>query len=297
MLPTEIMLFDDHSSDATFELASSMKERARTLGIDFVVQQNPKNLGYIRNFEQAASACSGEVIFLCDQDDVWMPDKVATLLGYFEADQSLLMAYSDARLVDANGQPMHCSQSEALGVSHSELALLKSGRGFDALLVRNLVTGATAAFRRRLLQLALPFSSLWIHDEWLAVIAAAGDAILFCPRQLIDYRQHDGNQIGLERRRLRDKIGSMFRSRGDFYRRQVRRTENLKERLDARRFAVSDKNMEHLVDRLQHIRYRAELPPSRFARLSPALREWQSGRYHRYSNGLRALMRDLLESV
>ena len=294
-LPDEIVLLDDASSDDTARAVQGFAANIEAAGIGFRLIVNQDNLGYIKNFEKAVHLCREEVIFLCDQDDVWRPDKIEIMLACFEDRPELMLAYSDARIVDPALLSLGFTQSEALDVSREEMQLIKTGRAYEALLVRNLVTGATVAFRRQLLDFANPFPTCWIHDEWLAVVAAAVGQVHFCAEPLIDYRQHGANQIGMRRRDLSEKLRSMFRVRGRFYEIQVERAELLKERLEALGNRIDPSRVARLNDRLEHLRFRARLPSSRIARLAPALNEWRSGRYRQYSNGLRAVVRDLFE--
>jgi glycosyltransferase involved in cell wall biosynthesis len=295
--PHEIVLLDDGSTDATLDTVAAFVPLFEKCGTRLDYRRNQENVGYIKNFEMAVSACSGDIILLCDQDDVWSHDKVATLVGCFAPDtqKNLMLVYSDAEVVDAELQPLGFTQSEALDVTPRELALLRHDRGFEALLPRNLVTGATVAFRRELLGYALPFPSTWIHDEWLAIIAAAVGRIHFCDTPLVKYRQHGSNQIGMRRRYLAERLRSMFRVRGQFYIMQVERAETLKARLETVKPNIDPRKLERLNDRLCHVRFRAALPPSRLARIAPAMVEWRAGRYRAYSNGFRAVIRDLFE--
>jgi glycosyltransferase involved in cell wall biosynthesis len=291
----EIVLVDDASSDDTLLRVRKMVDAFAVKGTSLRVYSNQDNLGYIKNFEKAVLLCKNQIIFLCDQDDVWHSNKIETMLAGFDQRPELLLAYSDARIVDLKLQSMGFNQSEALDVKRDELELIDSGRSYQALLVRNLVTGATVAFRKSLLAFATPFPSCWIHDEWLAIIAASIGDLNFCRTPLIDYRQHESNQIGMRRRDLSEKLRSMFRVRGSFYETQVERAELLQKHLESLGQRVDPEKLNRLSDRLEHLRFRAKLPPSRLARVGPALAEWRSGRYRAYSNGLRAVVRDLFE--
>ena len=293
--PTEVVVIDDASSDDTARLVESFSQRFRDAGVRLQVIVNARNLGYIKNFEKAVLSCHEELIFLCDQDDVWHQDKLESMRACFEDRPSLMLAYSDAQIVDPELKSLGFTQSVALDVGREELQLIKAGRAYEALLVRNLVTGATVAFRRSLLDFAVPFPTCWIHDEWLAIMAAAVGEVHFLSRPLVDYRQHGSNQIGMRRRDLSEKLRSMFRVRGSFYETQVERAELLKSRLEALGSRIELDKLARLNDRLEHLRFRAKLPPSRLARVGPALAEWRSGRYHEYSNGFRAVVRDLFE--
>jgi glycosyltransferase involved in cell wall biosynthesis len=156
----------------------------------FVVRRNDRNVGFFHNFEQclAAVPASAAFVALADQDDVWNPDKLASLLAAFDADTQLV--YSDMRVVRPDGRVLADS-------------FWKSRRNnwtnFPSLLMANTVTGAASMFRRSLLADALPFPPRFghmYHDHWLAALALARGRIGYVARPLYDYVQHGGNVIG-----------------------------------------------------------------------------------------------------
>jgi hypothetical protein len=182
-------------------------------------------------------------------------------------------------------------------MSAEEIKHLKSGHAFDAFIRRNLATGATMAVRQRLLRIALPTPSEWIHDEWLATIAAGlgygtVDAL---EEPLIDYRQHGNNQIGARRFTLREKFERMFIERGTFYDCQLRRAKTLRAKIASLGPVISKENVEMLDEKLVHLSFRASLPTSRLERVAPMLAEIGAGRYARYSAGIRSVVRDIFE--
>ena len=202
----EVVIGDDGSSDATMDILDAFVVRATALGIRVEVLQHPRNLGYVLNFSDALRRCRAEVLFLCDQDDVWYPDRVATFLCRFDADPALLLLHSDARLVDGSGAPLGVNLLDVLCVHPAEVALERSGLALDSMLLRNFVTGATCALRRSLLERSLPIPACWSHDEWLGVIASLEGGLDMLPQSTIDYRQHGGNQIGAQRRSFLQRL-------------------------------------------------------------------------------------------
>ncbi len=109
--------------------------------------------------------------------------------------------------------PMGLTLFEALGVSEHELTAIEGGHGFDVMLRRNLVTGATAVLRRTVAETALPVPDGWIHDEWLAIIAAALWRTDVIRRPLIGYRQHGRNEIGASKLTMRRRIAKLRQPR------------------------------------------------------------------------------------
>ena len=105
-----------------------------------------------------------ELLALCDQDDRWYPEKLATLRARLGDAQ---LVYSDQRLVDARGQVLRDTLWRGRRNNHTDLA---------SLLIANTITGAATLFRREVADLALPFPDtpgLQFHDHWLALVALA----------------------------------------------------------------------------------------------------------------------------
>ncbi|MBD7955799.1 glycosyltransferase [Stenotrophomonas sp. Sa5BUN4] len=202
----EIVLADDASTDATAAILAAFAQRARRQGVSVLLLENQRTLGCVQNFAAALQRATADIILLCDQDDRWHPTRVQDCLGPFAADHSLLLLHADARLVDATGTVMSASLFDTLRIHPAEISLERSALPVDALLLRNVVTGATCALRRELLALAMPMPSAWLHDEWLALIAALHGGLDVQRAASIDYRQHAGNHIGARRETLLQRI-------------------------------------------------------------------------------------------
>lgn len=295
-LPREIVVSDDGSTDDTLAVVrDTLAQCGMTDQIALRVFSNTPPLGVTRNFEQAARACSHELIALCDQDDVWHPGRLARMVAQFESRPDLLLLHTDARLVDGELKPLGSTLFHALEVQPAELAAIASGQGFGVLLRRNLVTGATTMFRKTLLDAALPFAPEWVHDEWLAAIAAAIGRMDVLPEPTIDYRQHGNNQIGARRLTLSEKIAKAFVARGDKHVARLHRADALLKRLLQLGDRVPAAYLEEQRAKVAHQRFRAELPKVRPLRALPILIEAARGRYARFGRGGHAIAQDLLE--
>lgn len=294
--PIEIVLSDDGSRDDSVEVVrATMAECGAAGRIGLTVLRNDPALGVTRNFQQAVAACRGELIALCDQDDVWRVDRLATMGAVFDRRPDLLLLHTDARLVDGDLQALGQTLFEGLEVRADELAGIHAGRAFAVLMHRNLVTGATTVFRRRLLEVALPFPTEWVHDEWLAVLAAATGEMDLLEDCLIDYRQHASNQIGVRRLGLNAKIAKAFAPRGDKYGRRLVRAQVLLDRLASLGDRVPGPLLAAAREKVAHQRFRARLPASRLLRPLPIAIEALRGRYARFDRGWQAIVQDLLE--
>ncbi len=294
-LPDEIVIGDDGSTDATLDILLAFAARARDAGIEVQLRRHPHNLGYVENFSEAMRLATGDILFLCDQDDVWRRDKMARMAARFEDDPSLLLLHSDARLVDANGDSLRCSLFTALQLTMQEKLAIHSGEAFEVVLRRSFVTGATTAFRRELVSQALPVAAGWIHDEWLAAVAAATGRIDFVDEPLIDYRQHDANQIGAGRRTLAMKWMDLLLPRGEMLGGEATRLLHLEEFIRQGGFPRGAERVQQVHQKRRHFERRVaigQLP--RWRRLPAILREARQAWYRRYGTGIRSMLRDLL---
>jgi glycosyltransferase involved in cell wall biosynthesis len=292
--PVEIVLSDDASTDDTVARVVALVEPS---GVRLTVLSNVPALGVTRNFEQAILACTGEIIALSDQDDVWHPDRLERVLGRFAADPGLLLLHGDAVLVDERGEPLRHTLFESLEVSDDEITEIEQGRAFAALLRRNLVTGATAVFRRALVDAAVPFPAAWVHDEWLAVIAATIGRVGVTRERLVDYRQHGANEIGAQKRSLTGKVRRLLEPRTERNARLEARAAALVARLESWGSAVRPEMMESARAKLRHEIVRNSLPRNRVFRVGRVVNEARAGGYALYGRGTQDVARDLLQSA
>jgi len=289
--PDEYVLSDDASTDGTWERLQAFAAAAMTAGRRVVLHRNPSALGYVRHFEQALQRATAEVVFPCDQDDVWHADKLARMAAEFARRPGLQVLHADARLVDAEGRDLGRSLFDVLGVTPAERVAMHAGRGFDVLLRRNIVTGAAMALRRGVVAMAQPFPAEWAHDEWMAMLAAMHGDVDTLDGAVIDYRQHGGNQIGVRERGTLAKTFGIDGARPQFMARMAARLQVLADRADAAGNPVVAASVR---ERLAHARVRASLPPGFPARVPRVWREWRTGRYGRFGSGWRSALVDAL---
>lgn len=301
--PHELVVGDDASRDDTLRIVQEVLEKHRARGgapIDLVLlTRDPavraEPFGVAGNFARALEAATGDVVLLSDQDDRWAPDRVERSLAGLAQHPDATLLHGDARLVDGAGAPLGVTLFEALGVAPAEFAAIDAGRGFDAMLRRNLVTGATTALRRELVARALPIPDGWIHDEWLAVVAGATGRTVVLREALIDYRQHGANQIGARKLDWGTRVARLREPRTARNERLVRRARSLAARIG--HLDVAPEHREAAREKLAHEEVRSTLPASRIRRLGPVLREWRTGRYTRYGLGAADALRDLVQPV
>jgi glycosyltransferase involved in cell wall biosynthesis len=292
-LPDELVICDDRSSDDTLAIARAFGRRAP---FEVRILEQDANVGSTKNFETAIRACRGDLIALCDQDDVWHPQKLArsehALLSAPGAD----VVFSDATIVDERLRPCGGTLWEGLGFDSARRARINSGAAFELLFAANVVTGATMLFRAGVLGYVLPIPTTVVHDGWIALLVSAISSITIVDEPLMDYRQHAANQIGvrrphvgqrlLEARRLGQRTASA---------RVLEWCELVQARLERLGIDASRPDVAALVrERCDHMRVRAGLSTSRTRRIVPIARELIGGRYSRFSAGLRSAAVDLV---
>lgn len=194
---------------------AALSRIAEVIGDDarFSVSPAGRRLDPYRNFERALRLTPehASLIALCDQDDRWYPDKLATLRAAL-GDASLV--YSDLRLVAGDGRVVRESLWEGRRNEWRNLA---------SVLVANTVPGAAMLFRRNVLATALPFPEIpgfHYHDHWLALAALATGEIRYVDRPLYDYVQHGAAVMGDAARppsRVRRLTGGSRGLRGAYF--------------------------------------------------------------------------------
>ncbi len=289
----EVIVCDDGSTDTTVgivrEVAASVRGQTRV-----IIAATDRVGGVSPNFARALAACSGDVIALSDQDDVWHPHRIETALAALGRTDEVALAFSDARLIDADGAALGANLHAGLHLRSAERLALAQGKAFRVLIRRNVVTGATTMVTRALVDRAAPFPAEWVHDEWLAIIAAVSGRMVLIPDQLIDYRLHGGNQIGVEDPSLAGGVRRMLSPRADRLVLLSERTRVLEARLlelgvDPEIVALAHRKAEFECAR-------AAYPKSRITRVPAVVGQWARGRYGPLSSqGVLDVARDLLQ--
>jgi len=290
--PAEIIISDDGSTDETLEIVRNFQSTMAQSATPVRVFHREEALGPARNFWAALEEVNHELVALADQDDVWREDKLEVLGTHFADNPDVLLAHSDALLVGEQGATLG-SLLHSLRATRGELRALATGRGLDALVKRNLVTGATVMLRAELIKRASPLPPGWMHDEWLALVAAAGGGLAFEPERLIAYRQHSSNQIGAQRITVSGAVARLRENQASFTARQAGRVEALAGLVHSSPPWLGKEAKAKLLEKIDHDQWRVALPPERLRRVVPVLRRLRQGNYHRFSRGFYDALRDV----
>lgn len=177
----EVVIVDDGSKDGAPEVILSVGDpRIRMI-------EHESNLGVVATFEDALRAAKGDLLFLCDNDDLWASDKVQMFLDAFEAHPQANIVISQVSFIDGEGRPIQ-----------SELYQNRKGfhAGFWSNVLRNHFQGSAMALRRSLLAQTLPFPRdvEFLHDCWIGTRNAwLGGSVVYLEKDLLLYRRHGRN--------------------------------------------------------------------------------------------------------
>ena len=194
LLPDELVISDDGSTDKTVD---QLEKFARTAPFDVRILRNATNLGYSNNFRQAVGQCSGDLIALSDQDDLWYPHKLARLAKVFRENPSVEGVFSNGDLVDGSSNPIGRTLWDSFRFGDAAQAEFRAGGSVDALLRRNVVTGMAFAFRSSIRGFMASRPQTWMHDNWLAILLALRSSLFALPECLVGYRIHASQQVGI----------------------------------------------------------------------------------------------------
>jgi len=173
----EVIISDDHSTDNTINVINSLNDPR------IKIYKNTKESGYTKNFENALEKVKGDIIFISDQDDLWMKNKVKITL---EILKTYDFVANNAEIVDENLNLIHASVFQCRNVK----------QGFLTNFIKIKYLGCCLAFKKQILQKALPFPNnqeLSEHDAWLPLISEIFFKVYLIEQPLMKYRRHGEN--------------------------------------------------------------------------------------------------------
>jgi glycosyltransferase involved in cell wall biosynthesis len=197
-LPSELVVTDDASTDKTVAIAQQF---AKVAPFPVHIHRADKRAGYRANFMRAAGLCSHDVIAFCDQDDIWLPRKLALCIEPFR-DPAVLLVHHNAEVVTDAGKRLGSLNHFASVPMAPPLSLCPIRRKGTPL-------GFTEVFHRSLLQLSKlreisldhnNLSKSMAHDQWVFFVASVFGNIVYIDEALAYYRQHGANRFGWDGR-------------------------------------------------------------------------------------------------
>lgn len=190
----EIIINDDCSKDNTLLVAKNLQNEDSRIKIF----KNENNLGFNKNFEKSLEYCTGDVIALSDQDDIWELNKIEIQFNLLTQTDSSLV-YCNSQLIDIDGNDLNKNLFSQLHVNpitgDTQLGLI-----FD-----NCVSGNTMMFKKSILKMIYPIPEMIFFDRWIAFVATYDSSIAVIKEPLVYYRQHGENVTDVLRTRKKKK--------------------------------------------------------------------------------------------
>ncbi len=216
-------------------------------------------------------------------------------VGVVDSDPHGDVVFQDAEIVDANLRTLGYRLWQYINFTRRDQKRLRNKHALDVLLKRNVVSGATMAFRAKLRDAVLPIPPGWLHDGWIALVRSTFSRLMGIPEQLIRYRQHQDNWIDAGGKRLFDRL-VLAREEGP----QPAVTE-IQRLLIAREYLSNYRPASHqaevsqqLDNKVHHLQARVSPSERKWSRWPIILKKLATGRYQRYSRGFSSFARDLL---
>lgn len=170
----EIIISDDNSTDSTVSIIKQLNDNR------IKIYKGPE-LGVKQNFANAIKYCTGDYIFLADQDDVWVNEKVNTIIGYFEKEN-----------VDVIQHDCYIVNSELEEIHSSYFKFRKCKNGIIKNIIKGSYLGCCMVFKKELKKEILPIpNNIDMHDQWIGLIGEIKGKVLFVNEKLIKYRRHE----------------------------------------------------------------------------------------------------------
>lgn len=292
-LPDEIVVFDDGSSDGTADILEEYRNKFPEL---FEVHYNDNTLGVVKNFERCIRACNGDLIVLCDQDDVWREDKLERQSLAFRRYNPVL-TFHNSTVTDEHLNPISDLWTE---IGYTPNRVCEPKTALVELLQRNMVQGATICFHARLVPKVTPIPPNWSHDYYIALIAALLGELYDIDSELLSYRQHEDQVMGA-RTHIWKKLVSGSQTGASEYIAESKKWKTVNDVLnsfDDRELTVDRNEARRLFQRrIDFEQSRATIRNSGITireRLDVIKKNIQSGRYSVYANGYQSVFKDLM---
>ena len=294
--PDEIVIGDDSGDDGCFRIIESVR---KDFSGELRYIRNVSRQGFLRNFINLANQASGDVIFFCDQDDIWLTEKIAALSEVLEQDPAAQIAVCNSEMMDVNGKSFHETLLDGIPNFREIIPQINAGKAFFPLINQSIqLSGHNMAIRKDFVRiLNLIPEHYTVHDLWMQHTGALLGVLRYVDRPLTRFRIHAGNTSTPRLKKVRNSLLHRFQEisssshdiflmagwmqdLAEFMERECPDTENRRTMLD---YAAYFAHRVHLLSKNRLLR-----PP--ILMVHP---RWVCN-YLRYGVGIRSLLRDLI---
>lgn len=190
----KLIVIDDCSKDKTTDILRSF-QKASKHSVEISVNSNSVGCGK-ENFFALARKSTGDYIAFCDQDDVWLPNKLETCMQAMrnaekESTSLPILVYSDLKVVD--------NDLNLISPSFFSYSNYRKNPQLQHLICQNQITGCTILANKALNQLCIQakkYNQILMHDSWYGITAMTFGKVIYINKSLILYRQHGNNSVG-----------------------------------------------------------------------------------------------------
>lgn len=289
-LPDELVVCDDGSTDQTTEILENFKDVAPFPVRIFI---NEQRLQFWKNFEKAISLCQEDLIAFSDQDDFWLPEKLKVIAQVFLEYPAAGYVFHDAFIVDEGMNLLGFSLWDNSHFAFNSTKHFYPGE-FTSYCLCQPILGATLTMSAKLRDYVLPIPNYWAHDTWIPFAGSLIMEVIALPKKLIKYRQHSNQCCGVainywDRYRRAKKAGSSC------FKNQIPHWKEALTRLSSdKRLGIDQNILNQISDKIEHLEIRGRMNGSIIKRIPVIVKEIINKRYHKYSNGWKSVIRDLL---
>jgi glycosyltransferase involved in cell wall biosynthesis len=209
--PDEVNIYDDCSTDSTFSIISEFIKKHNLS--NWHIKINKYNKGWRLNFYDALSECDGDYIFFCDQDDIWYPNKISTMIDAMNNNPEILVLNGLYDIINQKNEIVRNFRLTGITQNVSDYSIHRldlydniinfQNRIGAAMLIRKIIKGQLLFFER---------NNLFAHDLWAINISSLMGGCYWINFPAIHYRIHDGNssvKLNIEKRNKEERIKNM----------------------------------------------------------------------------------------
>lgn len=296
--PDEVIVIDDASEDGTVILLDQIKSRA-PFNVKIIAAH--KNRGVLKAFHIATSHCSGDIVFFCDQDDVWEPRKIERVAAVFEGATDVGLVFSNASQIDVSGSLLPQSLWAVIGFDDRRLSSFRRCPMGEMLKGGNFIYGMASAFRASAIKDLPPISNTAAkitHDTWFAYhVLGTGWRGVALDELLVRYRRHENQVTKMASKDVKSEArATRWQSRNRAILDEIISLEKVERSISS----CSTENTSSEVDAscrlLSHkIRFLKNRLAIRYSqKIMDLFRQKAFYGYYRYASGFRSIFRDIV---
>ena len=297
--PSEIVICDDGSSDETIDI---LKEYRTNYSNIVNIHLNEQNIGTTKNFEKCIRSCSGDMIALSDQDDVWKKTKIQRQIDAMQ-ETGASLAFHNTTIANEDLNKISDYWSS---ISYTPGLVEDVELSVRDLLRRNFMTGHTIMFRSQLKDALLPIPETWIYDYYIAILSVVTGGVIDIDDCLAKHRYHEGQTTGAQLPSLttlsgiRRGIETSFQENAQHLtpQRWAAIYDDIRQ-IDTNKLAIEKSNLLNQIENRWSYEYNRSKIYDRDVRISNRIKatvsNFSSRRYHKYENAhpLLLLLKDL----